>query len=153
LSDAKTLRTAIKGRFYPFATDQGFIRGRSTSLFTPFQRKGIEKLHCFEVQWDKYNGPRFILNFSEIPLNIVTNKTTHQALPTRETAEKTGRLQRSKGGYMSCWFQLRKPLMKQLATWERDYSPNEVIDELIAAFAELDAWWETGSEGKHIYRY
>ncbi|MEO9820380.1 MAG: hypothetical protein ABJ370_16270 [Paracoccaceae bacterium] len=153
MNDAKSLRAAIKNRFYPFATDQGFVRGRSTSLFAPFQRKGIEKVHLFEVQWDKYHYPRFVLNFSEQSLDYVAGETAHPSPQTLDTAQNTGRLQRFRGGEMSCWFQLRKPLRKQIATWERDYTPNEVVNELIEAFPELDAWWETGVEGKHIYRH
>jgi hypothetical protein len=62
------LRDAVKEHFYPFVERRGFVRSKSRNpLFTVFRRTTSEAVHVFEVQWDKYGKPRFVINFGEAP--------------------------------------------------------------------------------------
>lgn len=65
MSPSKPLRDVLKKRFYPFAPERGFVRGKATSLFTPFERVADGKIQFFEIQWDKYHRARFVINFGE----------------------------------------------------------------------------------------
>jgi hypothetical protein len=144
----------MKKRFYPFAEKQGFARAKSTdSLFTLFRRHAAGTTHVFEIQWDKYHRPYFVLNFGEAPAAGVTAFGTHVAATDIELVHcaANGRLQRRRGGPLSCWFHLRKPLLKAVQTGAFYYRPDEVVDQVIAAFAELEEWWRTKQEGPHIY--
>lgn len=141
MNDTNSLRHTVKKRFYPFVKDRGFVRGRSTSLLTPFHRVRADKVQWFEVQWEKYHRPLFVLNFGEL--------LTQEGDAIDETLlrmDTFGCLKRHKGGNLSAWFQRRKPWTEQILTWSRDYSSDEVVDQLIAAFDDLETWWETKSE-------
>lgn len=152
MKKASLLREAVKTRFYPLALERGFVRGLATSLMTPFHRISGDRVHWFEIQWDKYHRPFFVLNFSEFSVAEAGGVTTAPALfpPATVSRDGIGRLQRKKGGSLSGWFRLKKPLSWQLLTLQRYYSPDEVADQLIEAFEELEAWWENGTEGLHI---
>jgi hypothetical protein len=134
------LREAVKHRFYLFAETQGFARVKSkNSLFTTFRKTYDDTVYEFEIQWDKYHRPYFVLNFSLPDGTGVVARTKH------------GRLQRKRGGPMSCWFNLRKPLLQVLRTGRLKYKPDEVVEHLISCFPEIEAWWSSGIEGPHVY--
>ncbi|KQZ40063.1 DUF4304 domain-containing protein [Duganella sp. Root1480D1] len=147
---ANPLREAIKRYFYPYAESQGFKRAKSSHpQFTSFRRFQGERIHVFDVQWDKYGRPRFIVNFGEANVNNV-------GVPKMEVETQhcnhMYRLQRKKGGSYSCWFQLRKPWLEALSSRRLKYQPEEVVDQLIAYFLEMEAWWSDKLEGPHVQR-
>lgn len=134
------LRENIKRRFYPFVEARGFVRIKSSnSLFTTFRKANGDTAYEFEIQWDKYHRPYFVLNFG-VPEGAVTPART-----------KRGRLQRKRGGSINCWFNLRKPWLEILRTGQFRYKPDEVVDDLISCFPEIEAWWSSGTEGPHVY--
>lgn len=134
------LRETVKQRFYPFAENRGFERVKSgNSLFTTFRKSEGDITYEFEIQWDKYHRPCFVLNFG-LPEGA--------NVPART---KQGRLQRKRGGPLSCWFNLRKPWLEILRTGRLRYTPDEVVDHLISCFPEIEAWWSNGTEGPHVH--
>ena len=136
-SVSKALREEIKHSFYPFIKERGFIKQKSVSpYFAKFSRQRNGRTETFDLQWDKYWRPYFVLNFG-----------------SREQGEQPGRLQRSRGGDQWHWFSLRRPWLKKLTSGKWNYTPAQVSQELIAAFGELETWWETGVAGPHIYIY
>ena len=154
MSRSKPLRDSIKAEFYPFALQQGFIRGKATSLFVPFRRIVEDKVHVFEIQWDKYHHPRFVVNFGEAPkANVVDlmGNTIHADVLDPVHCPLQGRLQRWRGGSLRTWFQTRKPWAETLLTLSWSYSPEEVTAQLIDSFSELETWWESKQEGPHVY--
>ena len=124
----------MKRRFYPFVHDRGFVKQKSHSA--TFVRERDSRIDQFDLQWDKYQRPYFVLNFDSL-----------------DRGEQPGRLQRRRGGDLWNWFSLRRPWSKKLISGRWNYSPEQVIDELIAAFDELEIWWSTGVAGPHIYIY
>ena len=134
------LRETVKRRFYPFAETRGFARIKSSNaLFTTFRKCDGDTVYEFEIQWDKYHRPSFVLNFSLPEGSGVVARTKH------------GRLQRKRGGPMSCWFNLRRPWLEVIRTGRLRYKPDEVVDQLITCFPEIEAWWSNGIEGPHVY--
>jgi hypothetical protein len=153
MGKARPLREAVKTRFYPFATSRGFIRAKSKHPhFVVFRRAVGETMQVFELQWEKYGRPSFVVNFSEGPAAGVDVRGTHIAgwdlLPPYCAA--LGRLQPRKGPYRRCWFRLRKPFLKALASWSWFYEPEHVVEQLIELFPELEAWWMDKREGPHV---
>jgi len=140
-SKAAPLLAMIKKRFYPFVETRGFVREKSVNpLFTTFHRKVGNQVHMFEIQWDKYWKPCFVINFGEGSSND-------------EQINYKGRLQRRRGGSQLCWFGTRRPWPNKLVSGKWKYTPEEVVIELIAAFDELESWWAEGTEGPHINRW
>ena len=58
------LRQALKRTFFPYLVGKGFSTDmRHAPDFFAFRRvDGLRLLLC-EIQWDKYGGPRFAINF------------------------------------------------------------------------------------------
>ena len=136
-SNSKPLRDEVKRRFYPFVQGRGFIRQKSQDpYFVIFVREANGRVDQFELQWDKSWRPYFVLNFG-----------------SPERGEQSGRLQRRRGGDQWNWFSLRRTWAKKLISGKWSYSPGQVIDEVIAAFDELETWWSTGIAGPHVYIY
>jgi len=152
MSRSKALRDALKQTFYPVAIEHGFLRGKATSMFTPFRRKRGPALQVFDIQWDKSGGPRFVINFGEAPSDGVSFRG--QFVPPDKVepvhCPLNGRLQRWRGGSLRTWFQLRKPWPETLRTLRWAYSPDEVATQLIHCFEELEAWWDNKYEGPHV---
>lgn len=135
------LREVIKKRFYPFVEDKGFVRGRATSLFVPFERVVAGRIQVFEIQWDKSHRPRFVINFGEWA------SSDQQELGLSPVS---GRLQRCQGSSIRTWFQISKPWGEILRTFQWSYQPDEVASHLIDCFPELEAWWSSKREGPHV---
>lgn len=134
------LREALKLKFYPFAEARGFVRAKSSNpLHTVFRKIDNNTVYEFEIQWDKYHRPNFVLN-----LTFPEGSEAH-------ARTKYGRLQRKRGGRLSCWFNLRKPLLEVVRTGRFKYTPDEVVNQIIACFPEVQAWWSSGAEGPHVY--
>lgn len=150
MSRATELRAAIKATFYPFAESRGFVRGRSSALSAVFRRTTPTIVHVFDIQWDKYGAPRFVLNFDECSLTGVDmidigHVEAGDVLPGYCGG---GRLQRKRGAYG--WFKLRKPFLEALMSFKSCYRPDEVVQQAIDWFPEVEAWWAHKHEGPHI---
>ena len=144
---ASPLREAVKARFHPFAEARGFVRAKSENpLFTQFARSVADEIEAFDIQWDKYHRPRFVINFSE--RRPGAGKGTSSALQAQQGG---GRLQRRKGGSQGCWFQLRKPLLEAILSRQWTYNPDEVVETVISVFPEVEAWWVDKTVGPHLY--
>lgn len=153
MSRSSALRNAIKASFYPFAVEHGFTRGKTTSMFTPFRRVRGNVVQVFDIQWDKYGGPRFVINFGEAPsdgVEFAGQKLSADELDPVHCPLK-GRLQRWRGGSLRTWFQLSKPWLETLRTGRWAYTPEEVAAQVVECFAELEAWWDSKQEGPHVY--
>jgi hypothetical protein len=147
------LRTALKQRLHPHAQARGFVIDKSNQPnFTAFRRIAGDTVQVFEIQWDKYGKARFVINFGDAPAAGVNR---HGAVLLADAVEPFDckpslRLQRKRGGAMSCWFQLRRPLLEQIATFKREYTPDEVAEHVLACFPEMEEWWSSRKKGVHV---
>lgn len=139
-SKAKPLKDEIKSEFYPWVTSKGFVKQKSSDPYvTEFVRQSPEGEDVFDIQWDKYWRPYFVLNFEKRGLN-------------EGAWANHGRLQRTPGGSLSCWFSVYPPMIYRLLKLRWRYRPPEVVEELKEAFEELEAWWNDNRQiGPHIY--
>jgi len=140
---ANPLREAVKKHFYPFAEAKGFARAKSTHPhFTTFRRIEPDVVHVFDVQWDKYGRPRFVINFGEVGSGASTASVETQ------DCKVLCRLQPDKTSPR--WWRLRKPWSEILRTGRFRYTPKEVVDRVIASFFEVEEWWAEKKEGPHV---
>jgi len=138
-SKAKPLKEELKKSFYCFVEQRGFVREKSNNpYFTIFRRTNGSVVDVFEVQWDKYWRPYFVINFG-------------QGTTDENEIRMSGRLQRKRCAFLSCWFSLKKPLLEKLLSIKWSYKPSEVIIELRESFEELENWWRDKQAGPHIY--
>jgi len=153
MSRSSSLREALKREFYPYVEERGFTRGKATSLFTPFRRMAGNTVHVFDVQWDKYGAPQFVINFGEAEVGAGLPAGVHISAPELEPHHclLRGRLQRRRGGTMSAWFQLRKPWVEVILSGQLRYNSAEVASQVMGCFPELEAWWSNKQEGPHVW--
>lgn len=153
MPSTKELRKALKSIFYPHAQSLGFeVDPRRQPQFVDFRRFESNVIHVFDIQWDKYHRPKFVLNFSEAPLGDV-EFGDRQIQPKDICTAHCGsfnRLQRSRGGGLSNWFQTRRPLLEQVTSFKRNYEPEEVAAQVVLYFDEIEDWWSEKSIGPHI---
>lgn len=147
------LRQELKRRFYPVALDAGFKLDTSLQPeMIVFRRTSNSRLHVFDIQWDSHRKPRFIVNFAEALEHV--SDTSGRKLEFASTCSyhcrPILRLQRRRGGSFSCWFQLRKPLLEQVLSFHREYTPGQVVDQLIDRWPQMEEWWNTKCIGQHV---
>ena len=140
---ANSLRETVNRHFYPFAESKGFARAKSTHPhFTTFRRVEPDVVHVFDVQWDKYGRSRFVINFGEARFGPSTDNVETQ------DCKVLCRLQPNKNSPR--WWRLTKPWPDILKTGRFRYTPKEVVELVIASFAEVEAWWAEKKEGPHV---
>lgn len=135
---AKALRAAVKRRFHPWIVARGFEKDKSQSpYFTTFRRTRADNVDLFDIQWDKYWRPHFVINFG-------------QGLAGQTDIAIVGRLQRRRGWPLHTWFGLHRPWLNRIKTLQWSYTNADVLEELEAAFEELEAWWRDKTVGPHV---
>lgn len=148
------LRAALKATLFPHAQALGYAVDTSHQpQFTVFRRRVGAEVHLFEVQWDKSGRPRFVINFGKASAEGVVWNGEAIAPDKLEVhhCRPWLRLQRRRGGSMGCWFQLRRPLIEQVLTLSREYTPDEVAHAVVACFAEVEEWFSSGAKGPHVH--
>ena len=153
MGNTTELRREIKRTFLPFAETHGFnIDRRYSPQFLEFRRVTESEMHLFDIQWEKYGKPRFVVNFGKCPADGVEFNgemlSPDQVSPAHCSIK--GRLQPGKGPMTSSWFRQDKPLLARLWSRESLYPPSQVVGELITLFPELEAYWQDGNTGSHL---
>jgi hypothetical protein len=142
---SQLLREAIKNKFFTFLKDRGFIPQKHSSLSYNFYRIKDQKIHLLDIQWDKYNRPRFIVNFSELEWQFneegkqgIKSIWTQEFIPIEEAKTYKGyslRLYPSKNPLV--WF--------SYGLWDSLFSShyeNKVVEKLLKYFEEIENWYQ-----------
>jgi hypothetical protein len=125
------LRRELRKRFIPLATSKGFALSEANAPFSwEFRRVVGGDEQSFDIQWEKYGRPRFVVNFS--------------------SRGRCGRLQPGSGTGTSSWFRQDPTILDRLLLRAALRAPAEVVDELIALFSELEQFFSEGLVGKHV---
>lgn len=157
------LRVELSQRFIPYLQSLGFQADedsgkpdtRSTHPFGAFVRKHGSTADVIDIQFDKYQRPRFIINFSRRPPRVIEDGWTigprNARLPrlTEFGAERfrwaesfrlTPRARSARWFTVRTFFGLRSPKTSSKA----------VVDRLMNLFPQVEAWFNDGSLGDHI---
>lgn len=147
------LRSEVKRVFFPLVESHGFsIDQRDAPTFITFRRTVGESLHVFDVQWDKYGRPRFVVNFGICPASglHLSGKDIPPDQVLAGWAPQGGRLQPRPGASDANWFRQDTPLLARLFSGATLRPAPEVVAQLTQLFPELEAYWSTGTVGKHV---
>ena len=110
------------------------------------------RAELFEVQWDKYGTPRFVVRFGTCPPGGL--QVNGQVFAVEETlptwCDDSGSLQPRRGFSTRSWFRQDSTLVQRLLGHPARRSAAGVVDELLALFPEVERYWATGAVGPHI---
>ena len=71
------LRREMKRRFFPAMIDSGFsVDMRNAPSFVDFRRITPDAIQAFDIQWEKYGRPRFVINFGMRPYRSCLRRQT-----------------------------------------------------------------------------
>jgi hypothetical protein len=147
------LRRAIKRNFAPYLEAKGFRADlRYMPQFLTFRRITPKRIYVCDIQWKKYGRPRFVLNFGSCgPDGVISHGEEIRPVDIMTSATPTqGRLMPGRHSTISGWFRQDRTLLQSLWKGSRLRSPDEVVNDLIVRFPEVDAYWESGIIGTHI---
>jgi hypothetical protein len=142
------IRRALKERFRPYVVDRGFVVDeRQQPTTTTYRREADGSVQIFEIQWDKYARPRFAVHFGTCPVDGL--RVGDDLLSPDETlatwCPDRGTLRSDKGA----WFRQDAGFIRRhLGAKPRD--PDDIVDELLAIFPELERHWADGSHEPHV---
>jgi len=142
---SRRLRARLKADLFPVLEERGFRSLKHSNMFYEFGRVRDGQLHVFEIQWDKYHGPKFLINFgrSAIELNDqgeegVRNPFMDSWLPIHEAG--TGGLAESnrihRGRMRRQWF--RYGLLRSLFASDGD---RIAVGRCIAMLSVVEGWF------------
>jgi hypothetical protein len=147
------LRRALKETFFAHATRSGFIvDARRQPQSTTFRRQSGDRVHIFEVQWEKYGRPRFAVHFGTCPAaGLQVEGATlapEETLATWCTDRGSLRPRRSAPAHAA--FRQDATLWQRVLGRPRLRNAAAVVDEVMAVFPELERYWTHGDVGPHL---
>lgn len=153
MSRTTDLRRELKRTFYPYVAGRGFQIDQSSSPRSiDFRRFGPDHIDVFDIQWEKYGRPRFVVNFGQAPSAGVTH-FGESVLPEKVLSymgSLSGRLQPHVGNSTRSWFRQDYSFLRRIFFRQAARPAEEVVGELIALFNELEIWFEHGQLGGHM---
>ena len=133
MNKTSELRDEINTKFIPFVEEKGFNLKKKTRIFYDFEKVTSEAVYIFNIQWEKYGAPRFVINFK---------------IDDNDTLSSWGRLQPKNGSSKCNWFrQDRCWLLKNMFPMKPAKS---VVQELIDLFPEVEEFNYSGRVGNHL---
>ncbi|WP_068829686.1 hypothetical protein [Pseudomonas sp. BMS12] len=149
---SQALRQHLKERLQPLLESRGFVADQPQhALFWTYRRHDGEQLHILEVQWDKYQRPRFILNYGTVPSAGLSIQD--RLVPATELAASwasdAGRLQAGTSASES-WFRQDRPWWRRLLG-AAPLEPQVPVQQLLACLGELEIYWHSGLLGPHMW--
>jgi hypothetical protein len=153
MRSTSALRDQVRNTFVPFVRAAGFdAASRRGNLFMEFRRDAGPVVHVLETQWEKYGRPRFVINYGTCPSSGIDVQGKHFT-PADVCAgwlPDSGRLRPGRGATTASWFRQDYPLLKQLLFRRRCRAASDVVAEAVHLFAELEAYWRSGTLGTHM---
>ncbi|WP_345552515.1 hypothetical protein [Microbulbifer aestuariivivens] len=135
------LRKEIKKTFIPYVEAKGFISSMENAPnFFDFKKIIENEEWFFDIQFEKYGTPRFVVNFgkAQIKNNKRTITTGHCRLQPGKTAS-TG-----------SWFRQDKHWIIKLLSSKKLHQPEVVVEQLISLFPEIEQYFQDGTIGEHL---
>lgn len=148
------LRQELKQRFFPYVESRGFLRDESEAPHSLcFRRLKAEKVEVFSIRWEKYGRPSFHISFNDAPIGGVTVRGVHIPALNMHPQDPSFplALQRKRGPYGRYWWRLQMPLLDRIRKWKAEFTPAQVVDAVLGAYPEMEAWWESRAIGPHVY--
>jgi hypothetical protein len=150
------LRREIKLRFIPHVEQQGFTLDEGNApTFWLFRRAADSTAQMFSIQWEKYGRPRFRLDFGTCPiegLELAGKRVDWHSMHPHWLPDVAS-LKPSRWSLSGSWFRQDRTLLRKLIGATALRPSIEVVDELLALYPEVEAYWANGTVGKHIRQW
>lgn len=147
------LRGELKRRFFPHVQQNGFVlHEKEAPNLWRFLRRAGPVVQTFEIQWEKYGRPRFVINFGTCPAEGM-NINGKQFIPEDIFVgwlDRHGRLQPVRGSSVGAWFRQDKGFLASLFSSEKLVPAEDVVSQLMGLFPEVEEYWARGSVGPHL---
>jgi hypothetical protein len=147
------LRRELKNRFYPFAAEHGFQIDMAHSPFSvEFRRVTAERTDVFDLQWEKYGRPRFVVNFGHCSKSdaVHLDEEVTPDMTLSCDASTSGRLKPRKGSGTNAWFRQDRSFFRRVVLRHQPRPAAHVVDELLSLFPELEGWFQHKRVGPHM---
>ena len=152
----KPIRDALRASFYPMVFERGFeLDKRYQPQMVEFRRFTEDKVHIFSSRWDKYQRAKFVIDFSDAPRDGIEWCGQFMRAEVMSPVH-CGHYRRLgyRGGKLGFrWFNQRRPLLDQLTSFKRNFTPQEIADQVIERYPEMEAWWRDRTIGPHVSAY
>jgi hypothetical protein len=156
MGETTELRREVRKVFIPFADSKGF---KSSMQFAPqtfdFIKEIDNEVFVFDIQLEKYDRPRFVVNFGkcskkevESILSIYSAKEINPAITSTK-----GRLKTKSGNSTASWFRQEKNFFIKLFSSNENWPVPKVVNQLIELFSELDQYFINNVISEHLNVY
>jgi hypothetical protein len=147
------LRREIKSTFVPYVEEKGYVCSmKNAPSFIDFKKITNNEVWVFDIQFEKYGSPRFVVNFGKcsadgVELNGI-HYTQNEIIPSLTPG--FGRLQPGRTGSTGSWFRQDKHWLIKIFTSTKQRPAREVVNQLISMFSELEQYFEKGTISEHL---
>jgi len=141
------LRAELSQRLIPVLLAKGY-RGPSelkgNALVHEYRRSTAQGTQVLEIQLEKYQLPRFVINlYVEPPGGI-------QSLTQSGGTIISGRLKARRGATTRSWFRADRSWWERMILRRRDTLEKEAVELCLSLLPEVDAWWTNQTPSPHI---
>lgn len=133
MNNTSELRNEINKTFAPFVESKGFFLKKKTRIFYDFEKITSDSVYMFNIQWEKYGSPRFVINFK---------------IDDNDTLSSWGRLQPKNGASTCSWFRQDRCWILNILFPRKPQK--KIIKQLINLFPEVEDYISSGRIGKHL---
>jgi hypothetical protein len=141
------LRTALSDRLVPALLSAGFegpVSINGPALLHKYRRRTPDGTQVLEIQLEKHQRPRFVVNLHLEPIEGLENLISHGGTLVR------GRLQAKPGPFTTSWFRADRPWWQRAILQKRDTLENEALGHCLSLLPEVEGWWATRASSAHI---
>jgi hypothetical protein len=141
------LRSALSARLVPALLSAGFegpasINGHA--LLHKYRRRTPDGTQVLEIQLEKRQRPRFVVNLHVEPLEGLESLILNGGTLVR------GRLQAKPGPFTTSWFCADRPWWHRAILQRRDTLEDEALEHCLSLLPEMESWWATRATSAHI---
>ena len=149
---ATALRKAVRSRLVPALIAEDFLPLADADGTLRFHRPATAVVHLLEVQWDRHDRPRYVVNYATCPadgLRIGERQYAPDAVFAGWLPD-SGRLQPRPGPTSASWFRgdVAWPLR---LLGRRPPAADAVVDATVRLLPELWRYWREGRPGLHMH--
>lgn len=147
------LRREIKNSFIPFVEGKGYVCSmQNAPSFIDFKKVTNNEVWVFDIQFEKYGLPRFVVNFGKCSAEGVTLNGKHYSKDKIIPSLTPGicRLQPGNSSFTGSWFRQDKHWLLKLFSSTNLYPASEIVSQLMRMFSELEQYFEKGTISEHL---
>src|SRR5882672_11398081 len=141
------LRAELSQRLIPVLLFSGY-RGPSelkgNALVHEYRRSAAQGTQVLEIQFEKYQLPRFVFNLHVEPLGGM------QILTRDGGTIISGRFKARPGATTRSWFRADRSWWERVVLRRHATLENEAVQLCLSLLPEVEAWWGTHSSSPHI---